>query len=121
MFIPITPVAKPRMTQSDRWRQRDIVMRYRVFCDELRLKVGRHKFPDRVELIFYMPMPTSWSKKKKERMNGTPHKVRPDRDNLEKAVMDALIQKPDDDARVWEGHSAKYWSDEPGIEILPIE
>ncbi len=33
----ITPVGKPRMTRSDKWKQRAPVMRYRMFCDEARL------------------------------------------------------------------------------------
>jgi hypothetical protein len=33
----ITPVGKPRMTRSDKWKQRPPVIRYRMFCDEARL------------------------------------------------------------------------------------
>ncbi len=34
----ITPMGKPRMTRADKWKQREVVMRYRAFCDEVRLK-----------------------------------------------------------------------------------
>ena len=30
----ITPVPKPRQTQRDKWKRRDVVMRYRAFADE---------------------------------------------------------------------------------------
>ncbi|MBC8923069.1 RusA family crossover junction endodeoxyribonuclease, partial [Escherichia coli] len=33
----ITPLGKPRMTRADKWKQRPPVLRYRVFCDEVRL------------------------------------------------------------------------------------
>lgn len=69
----ITPVPKPRQTQRDRWKKRGSVLRYRNFADEVRLmkvplpEAGAH-------IIFHIPMPMSWSKKKKAEMNGKPHK-----------------------------------------------
>jgi Holliday junction resolvase RusA-like endonuclease len=41
-----------------------------------------------------------------------PHTVKPDKDNLEKAVMDALtsIQIWEDDCRVYGGNTEKYWT-----------
>ena len=42
--IDICPVAKPRMTQSDKWRERPAVVKYRAFADELRLKVNLADF-----------------------------------------------------------------------------
>ncbi|MDR2535190.1 MAG: RusA family crossover junction endodeoxyribonuclease [Treponema sp.] len=41
-----------------------------------------------------------------------PHTVRPDKDNLEKAVMDALtgIQIWKDDCQVYGGNTEKYWT-----------
>lgn len=31
----ITPMGKPRMTRADKWKQREVVMRYRAFCEEV--------------------------------------------------------------------------------------
>jgi hypothetical protein len=31
-------MGKPRKTRADKWKQREVVMRYRAFCDEARLK-----------------------------------------------------------------------------------
>lgn len=118
MLVSITPVPKPRMTQRDRWAVRPAVARYRAFCDELRLK-----HPDRlqevVQLTFYMPMPQSWSNKKRTAMLGKPHQQKPDIDNLSKAVLDALCL---DDSYIYSLHAEKYWADEPGIDIgvIPV-
>lgn len=113
MRISITPVGKPRQTQSDRWKQRPVVMRYRAFADELRLKY-REDLPDSIILRFYLPMPPSWSAKKKAEMLGKPHQQKPDFDNLAKSVCDALKKE---DSTIWRCLVEKYWDVEGGIEI----
>lgn len=110
MFIPITPVGKPRMTQRDRWAKRPAVVRYYQFCDELRLKHPA-ALPPLLIVTFYLPMPKSWSKKKKAAYNGKPHQQKPDIDNLCKAVMDALAK---DDSYIWCVSAKKYWTDSDG-------
>jgi len=114
--VDITPVGKPRQTQSDRWKQRPAVMRYRAFADELRLKY-REELPCSVRLVFYLPMPKSWSKKKREAMVGQPHQQKPDFDNLAKSVCDALLVE---DSVIWKCLVEKYWSDRGGIDIEPL-
>ena len=42
-----------------------------------------------IHAVFWMPMPPSWSAKKKDAMQGKPHTQKPDADNLVKAVCDA--------------------------------
>lgn len=106
-------MGKPRQTQSDRWKQRPVVMRYRAFADELRLKY-REDLPDSVHLTFYLAMPKSWSQKKRDAMRGTPHQQKPDFDNLAKSVADALRE---DDSTVWRCLIEKYWDDEGGIVV----
>lgn len=100
----IIPVAKPRMTRRDKWKRRDCVLRYRVFCDEVRLdnitlEPGYH-------VTFVLPMPAGWSHKKREQMNGKPHQQKPDKDNLEKALPDACFT---DDSHIWDGRVTKIW------------
>lgn len=110
----VTPIGKPRMTRSDKWKQRPAVMRYRFFCDDVRLhdirlpEAGAH-------VTFVIPMPQSWSKKKRALMNGKPHKAKPDIDNLEKALLDALF---DNDAHIWDLRKTKIWGEEGAIIIL---
>lgn len=88
---PILPIGAPRMTRADAWRfpVRDCVSRYWAFKDEVRLRGVSLENGDGV--VFVMPMPTSWSKKKKAQMCGSLCKSKPDLDNLLKALMDALF------------------------------
>jgi Holliday junction resolvase RusA-like endonuclease len=64
---------------------------------------------------FDIPMPKSWSKKKRALMAGTPHTSKPDLDNLLKTVKDALngVVWPDDGQIAKFGLVAKYWSHDP--------
>ena len=115
IYLAITPVAKPRMTQRDKWMERPCVLRYRSYCDSLRANWPDMPFPESgYHVIFHLPMPQSWSKKKKEQMNGAPHQQRPDKDNLDKALLDALCK---DDSYIYDGRVSKYWSDAGYIEI----
>ena len=102
----VCPVTKPRQTQSDRWKKRPCVLRYRAFadrCRELNMIVndrGSH-------VIFNMPMPKSWSKKKKAEMDGEYHQQTPDADNLLKSVLDSLYK---DDSHICDIRITKKWS-----------
>lgn len=110
---PITPVAKPRMTQSDKWKKRPAVLKYRAFCDEVRLRgvkiphCGAH-------ITFIIPMPKSWGKRVKSEAVHSPHQAKPDVDNLLKALLDAIY---DDDSCVWDIRATKVWGYEGGIEV----
>jgi Holliday junction resolvase RusA-like endonuclease len=107
----------PRQTRADRFKKREVVLRYRAFKDECRLR--RLDLPQSsYHLIFVLPMPASWSKKKKAQMNGQPMQQKPDKDNLEKAVLDALFKE---DAAIWDGRVTKYWGTEGMIIVREIE
>lgn len=109
----ITPIPKPRQTQSDRWKQRPCVMRYRAFKDQI--KASGLAVPEcGCRMIFVLPMPSSWSKKKKDRMRGMPHKQRPDTDNLVKAVLDAVLTE---DSHIYHVDGLKFWGDSGQIII----
>tara|TARA_Y100000296_G_C5105358_1_gene222250 strand:- start:546 stop:914 length:369 start_codon:yes stop_codon:yes gene_type:complete len=114
--IDIIPVPKPRMTQSDRWSKRDRVSKYWVYAEELRLRTGGIKFSSFVlEASFILPMPKSWSEKKKKEMEGRPHQSTPDLSNLVKAFEDALWK---DDACIYQYKNVtKYWGREGKIYI----
>lgn len=110
---PITPVGKPRMTQRDKWKGRDCVKRYHAFKDECRIhKVKLHLSGDHV--TFILPMPKSWPEKKKVNMDGKPHQLKPDWDNLAKALQDAVMP---DDCKVWNCQVSKFWGREGKIII----
>lgn len=114
--IPVLPVPKPRQTRSDKWKKRPAVLRYRAFADELRLrKVDMPAFG--AHIIFVMPMPKSWSQKRKCAMRGQPHESKPDKDNLEKAFLDAIHKE---DSGVWDGQVTKLWGDTGKILIKTL-
>lgn len=111
-FYAIPPVPKPRQTRRDKWQQRPCVMKYRAFADEVRY--AGVTIQDTVSVTFYLPMPISWSKRKRKKMNGTAHQQKPDIDNLVKALLDAVLS---DDSHVYSVKAEKYWSDKPGFRI----
>ena len=113
---PITPCPAPRQVRRDAWDPSPSVQRYRAFKDEVRarnVKVTATPF-----VVFYMPMPPSWPKKRRDRMNGTPHMSRPDIDNLQKALFDAVF---DDDSHIWRVSAEKLWSEEGSIVVGELE
>ncbi len=103
---PIEPVAKPRMTQRDKWQKRPCVMKYRWFADLCR--AYKIEIPaSKAHVLFKLPMPKSWTKQRKKIMEGQPHQQRPDVDNLLKSLLDALFK---DDAHIWDIRVSKVWS-----------
>lgn len=112
----ITPVPKPRQTRRDKWEKRPCVMRYRAYADTLRdLNI---QLPEHYHVIFILPMPPSWSAKKRNASVGKPILQKPDKDNLEKALLDALLK---DDSRVWDGRVSKVWGHTGQLVVQEIE
>lgn len=105
----IIPTPAPRQTQRDRFNPSEAVLRYRAFRDEVGLKIKVKPSSDFFHVVFLLPMPASWSHKKKRNHVGQPHFVKPDKDNLEKAFIDALYRDRDD-AHVWNTASTKLWA-----------
>ena len=103
----ITPIPKPRMSQRDKWLKppRPAVQRYWDFCLQCKLEkvvlpcYGAH-------VIFILPMPDSWSEKKKGQTNGIPHMQRPDLSNLLKALEDAIYTE---DSVIYDIWVTKRW------------
>ena len=91
--LNIVPVAKPRMTQSDKWKKRPATEKYWKYKDDLKMLcfLCRWQPKEDLDIKFVIPMPTSWSEKKRVEMDGKPHTQRPDLDNLIKAFKDALL------------------------------
>lgn len=114
MEIITDPVSCPRQNRSDRWKKRPVVLRYRAYSDTLRQACLNEDFVlgEAIYMEFHIPIPKSWSKKKKAKMVGTSHKSRPDTDNLAKGVMDSLLPE---DCKVWHLEAKKFWSEEGRI------
>jgi len=112
---PITPVGKPRMTRRDRWKKRPCVERYFAFRDLVALH-GVHLPEYGAKIVFGLPMPASWPKKKRLSLASQPHLQKPDVDNLLKGLMDAVY--PDEDSRVWDiAGLRKVWATDGFIRI----
>lgn len=111
----ITPTPAPRQKRSDLWKPTPSVKRYRAFRDEVALKI-KELPPDFFHAVFLLPMPASWPKTKKRDWVGRPHRGKPDKDNLEKGLIDA-VYRDRDDAHVWNSASIKIWSYDGAILI----
>lgn len=109
----ITPCPAPRQVRSDTWNARPSVLKYRAFRDEVRAQ--RVEFVSGDCVTFWIPMPRSWSRRKRAEMLGAPHKQKPDLDNLLKALLDAIY---DDDSAIWKiGKNQKFWANVGRIDI----
>jgi len=119
-LFDIIPVSAPRMTQSDRWklnpvhpdinkRQRPVVTKYFAYKNQLIQQGNEMSFEMKeiLDILFLIPMPNSWSAKKKDKMNGMPMKVKPDTDNLIKAVKDTFCKN---DSNIYREISEKRWA-----------
>ena len=104
----IPPTAAPRQSRRDRWAPSKAVLEYRAFRDEVALKIK--ELPDDFfHAVFLIEMPKSWPERKKKQMSGEPHTTTPDKDNLEKALIDA-VYRGRSDAHVWNTASTKLWA-----------
>lgn len=119
-IFDVVPMGAVRMTQSDRWkkdpnhidprkRQRGAVGKYFAFKTLLQLQAKQFNFElgQIFEAVYLIPMPSSWSAKKKEAMNGKPCLTKPDTDNITKAIKDALRTE---DGDVWWEKAEKRWA-----------
>ena len=69
-----------------------------------------------VDMLFKMPIPQSYSKKKQSALVDAPHAKKPDLDNLVKAVLDALNGVAfEDDSRICSISAVKLYGTEPCV------
>ena len=90
MILDIIPIPKPRMTRNSSYRYID----YWDYKDKLKELAHENNLIIHQELknvIFVIPFPKSYSNKKKKDLDGKPHTLRPDLDNLIKAFQDSLL------------------------------
>lgn len=118
---PIAPNPKVRMTRKDTWARdkvRPAVLRWRLFRDAI--QAAGVTILDGDNIVFRVPMPESWPKKKKEKLAGTPCQAKPDLDNLLGGLFDAAMPKGDQHIHTL-GHVSKRWAYEGSIEIFRDE
>ncbi|NBW16304.1 MAG: RusA family crossover junction endodeoxyribonuclease [Caulobacteraceae bacterium] len=71
-----------------------------------------------VDMDFFFALPKD--KKLREKRSGTPHTLKPDKDNLEKAVLDSLVRAGviADDKNVFYGRTRKMWRADSGGSLI---
>lgn len=112
--LELTPMGKPRMSRQDTWKKRPPVQRFWEYKQQIRdsvfLPMIQKILKQPFFLIFALPIPKSWSKKKKLLFDCQPQKGKPDKDNLEKGFLDSAL---DEDKYCWAGTVVKLWLNEP--------
>lgn len=130
----ITPQTNVRATQGDRVFFR--IPRERLRPDGLKRLLRLEKYNDYksalselarkksfaipeqgVHIIFYFPVPKSWTKSKKQEMHMKLHQSKPDIDNCIKALFDSLMKE---DKYIADFRATKKWSnsDDGWIEFI---
>jgi len=114
------PQVRPRICRNGNFDPSSKKKKYLGFLIKNQWKEGvLDGIPVELILRFYMPIPKSLSKKKKELLVGTPHIKKIDIDNLVKSTMDSMIGIVyKDDSIVWKVLTEKFYSKNSGIEIL---
>lgn len=116
--VPGVPVAKPRQTRSDKWKERPCVIRYREWADKARqcmfaatgtvsVTVGR------LEVVAYFAIPHRLAEGRKV-LQGLQHMVKPDADNVLKSVADSLCRN---DQMIHTMSIKKLWDDGNGPRV----
>lgn len=90
-------------------------MAYRAFADKVR--AYGVKLEPGWDLVFLLPMPVSWSAKKRDLHLLQPHRQKPDVDNLVKALLDAIYE--DDSQHYAIGRVGKFWAAAGCIRVIP--
>lgn len=118
IIIEHEPMGAPRMVQSDKWKKREVVLRYFALKDAVRkaCEAVGYKMGGTLTVDFELSMPKSWPQKKRDFLRGKPHQQKPDIDNMGKAVADSFNE---DDSHVHTMRLSKTWADVGRIIITP--
>jgi Holliday junction resolvase RusA-like endonuclease len=125
VILNITPQTHVRATQGDsiffripREKLRPAGLKrllrlekYNKYKIDLDAEAKRNSFvmpPIGASIVFVIPVPQSWSKKKKKLYHGTFHQSKPDIDNLQKAFLDSLMKE---DKQIAHLEVQKRWVD----------
>jgi Holliday junction resolvase RusA-like endonuclease len=127
IILNITPETNVRATQGDKIFFRipreklfksglarlKRLEKYNEYKINLRAEAMKKRFnlPEQGAFIkFFIPMPKTWRKFKRESMHFKLHKSKPDIDNLCKALFDGLFSE---DKNISHFEAAKFWVDFP--------
>lgn len=137
IILNITPQTNVRATQGDKvffriprdklrpegLKRLKRLERYNQYKIDLRaeaLAKGFELLPQGCSFRFYIPMPKTWSKKKRSAMHFKLHQQKPDIDNLMKSALDSMLSE---DKGIAHFEAVKFWVDFPTgwIEIVTID
>jgi Holliday junction resolvase RusA-like endonuclease len=124
LLIPIEPMGAVRMTGRGKYIKKN-ALRYLAYKEQIQWEVKKQfrrkellAGPIEVKITFFMPMPKSWSNKKKSNSVGTYHTKKPDTDNLVKGIFDALNKLVwQDDNLVAKVSAKKIYAENPRIKV----
>lgn len=113
----------PRMTRRDKWAGRACVTRYMAWRNKLkalRLKLPNATHVKSLSWVAYFEPPGTLDKKKltkadKAALLGERHCAKPDRDNIDKALLDGLF--PAEDKAIAAGGLCKVWGSPARTEV----
>lgn len=122
VLIEIEPKGAVRMTQAGKWTSKT-AQRYLAYKKLIGLELNKicktpTKQPVSIKILFVMPIPPSWSKKKRMDAIGSYHTSKPDIDNLIKGLFDAANKILwQDDNQVVRCNTTKIYGEKPCIEF----
>jgi Holliday junction resolvase RusA-like endonuclease len=105
--VSVSPMGKPRQTQSDKWKQRPVVIRSRLIADQIRESFGlkpMEKFESAGKIAVYAYFQTN----NPDRFNNLIHTVKPDASNVLKLVEDSIL---DHDEKLHSVECVKEWTE----------
>lgn len=115
------PKQRPRHTRNGHTYTPDKTVQAEQNIKARYLELGLPYFGDnplKISVIFYMPIPVSFSNKKRRELENEPILKHPDVDNLLKLLMDALNGVCyADDRQVWSAYATKRYSSRPRTEV----
>lgn len=124
IIIPDKPIpaARPRVTNRVTYNPKQREKIDTTYIIKQQYKKEPLTTPLEITMLFFMPIPSRMSYKKKEAILGKPHTKKSDLDNLIKFVLDCMngvVYK--DDAQVYEIVAQKTYSYNPRTEITILE
>lgn len=120
----VDPIGKPRMTQRDKWNPSLAVKRYHRFKDQMLEAIfGDPELREflkttdvlQIDWSAFIGIPKTWTAAKRESLAGALHRQKPDKDNIEKALLDAVLYE---DSGIACGWTSKQWDDGKGPRLV---
>ena len=113
------PLARPRLSRHTTYNpQSHLLKEFNLVIDSQNPNKSMFIGPIEMNVVFYMPIPKSWSKKKQDEVYATFHKKRPDISNLIKFVEDGVQGVLyDDDCIISSVTAQKIYSFKPRTEL----